>query len=323
MSPAQFEKQIEPRWQKLEKLLNEAEKSRPTAAVDELPAVFRQVCHDLSVAQHRMSPQRLTQRLNALAIRGYRVLERHSAGGWEAFARLFLVEFPQAVRAEWKLFWWCMALFYLPAVLIAVITPAHPEWAMALLGPDGMRQIESMYGEASKPSDYVHESFGSGFSAFCYYIWHNVSIDFKTFAGGLLGGVGALGVLLFNSLFLGSVFGYVHYSGNPLTLYTWVVAHGAPELTGIVISAMAGMRVGWSVLRPGRMERRTALVQAGRKALPLLTGAAVLTSIAAVLEGFWSPLDLPPLIKFTAGGVCWLLVAAFLLFSGRRQTDAA
>ncbi len=323
MTPAHFEKHIEPRWQKLEKLLTEAEKSHPSAEVEELPATFRQVCHDLSMAQHRMSPQRLTQMLNALAIRGYRVLERHSAGGWEAFTRLLLVEFPQAVRAEWKLFWWCTALFYLPAVLIAVITPSNPEWAMALLGPGGMVQIESMYGEASKPSDYVRESFGSGFSAFCFYIWNNVSIDFRTFAGGVLGGVGALFVLLFNSIQLGAVFGYVHYSGNPLTLYTWVVAHGAPELTGVVISAMAGMRLGWSVLRPGRLERRAALVLAGRKALPLLVGAAVMTSLAAVLEGFWSPMDLPPTIKFAAGGMCWLAVACFLLFSGRRQSNAA
>lgn len=323
MTPAQFEKQIEPRWQKLEALLMEAEKAHPTAAVEELPATFRQVCHDLSVAQHRMSPQRLTQHLNALAIRSYRVLERHSSGGWEAFARLLVVEFPQAVRAEWKLFWWCTALFYLPAVLIAVITPSHPEWAMSFLGPDTMVQIESMYGEASKPSDFVRESFGSGFAAFCHYIWNNVSIDFKIFAGGILGGVGALFVLLFNSLFFGAAAGYVHYSGNPLTLYSWVVAHGAPEMTGAVISAMAGMRVGWSVLRPGRMERRTALVLAGRKALPLLVGAAVMTSIAAVIEGFWSPMDLPLVIKFTAGGMCWLLVAAFLLLSGRRQTDEA
>ncbi|MBB5033525.1 stage II sporulation protein M [Prosthecobacter vanneervenii] len=323
MTPAQFEKQIEPRWQKLEKLLAEAEQNHPTAAVDELPATFRQVCHDLSVAQHRMSPQRLTQKLNALALRTYRVLERHSAGGWEAFVRLFFVEFPQAVRAEWRLFWWCTALFYLPAVLIAAITPAHPEWAMALLGPEGMVQIESMYGESSKPSDFVRESYGSGFAAFCFYIWNNVSINFKTFAGGILGGVGSLFVLMFNSLFLGAVFGYVHYSGNPMTLYAWVVAHGAPEITGMIIAAMAGMRVGWSVLRPGRMERREALVLAGRKALPLLIGAAILTSLAAVLEGFWSPLNLPLSIKFASGGMCWVLLTVFLLFSGRRSGNAA
>ncbi|MBE2285364.1 MAG: stage II sporulation protein M [Prosthecobacter sp.] len=323
MTPAQFEKHIEPRWQKLEKLLTDVEYGKPREDVEELPATFRQVCHDLSVAQHRMSPQRLTQQLNALAIRGYRVLERHSSGGWEGFVRLFIVEFPQAVRKEWRLFWWFTALFYLPAVLIALITPSHPEWAMALLGPDGMAQVESMYGESSKPSDYVRESFGSGFAAFCFYIWNNVDIDFKTFAGGIVGGVGSLFALLFNALFLGAVFGYVHYSGNPMTLYTWVIAHGAPELTGLVISAMAGMRVGWSVLRPGRLERRAALVLAGRKALPLLVGAAVLTSIAAVLEAFWSPLNLPPVMKFTAGGLCWVVLAVFLIFSGRGQADAA
>lgn len=323
MTPAQFEKHIEPRWQKLERLLTDVEQAKPLEDMGELPATFRQVCHDLSVAQHRMIPQRLTQKLNALAIRGYRVLERHRAGGWEAFVRLFVVEFPQAVRREWRLFWGCTALFYLPALLLAVLTPSHPEWSMALLGPEGMAQIESMYGEASTPADYVRESFGSGFAAFCFYIWNNVDINFKTFAGGALGGVGSLFVLLFNSLYLGAVFGYVHYSGNPLTLHTWVVAHGAPELTGVVISAMAGLRVGLSVLRPGRLERRVALVLAGRKALPLLVGAALLTSIAAVLEGFWSPLNLPPAIKFAAGGMCWLLLALFLMFSGRRQADAS
>ncbi len=322
MTPAQFEKHIEPRWQKLEKLLSDVERSKPQEDAAELPGAFRQVCHDLSVAQHRMSPQRIVQHLNELALRGYRVLERRTAGGWESFVRLLLVEFPQSVRAEWRLFWWCTALFYIPGLLLAIITPYYPEWAMALLGPDGMLKIESMYGPDSKPGDYVRESFGSGFAAFCFYIWNNVSIDFKTFAGGLLGGVGALFVLLFNALYLGAVFGYVNHAGNPLTLYTWVIAHGAPELTGIVISAMAGLRVGLSVLRPGRLERRAALVLAGRKALPLLIGAAVMTTLAAVIEGFWSPLDLPPLIKFTAGGVCWVLVAVFLIFSGREQRAA-
>lgn len=323
MTPAQFEKQIEPRWRKLEALLTEAEKSQPTAEVEELPAAFRQVCHDLSVAQHHMSPQRIIQRLNGLAIRAYRVLERRSAGGWESFVRLLLVEFPEGVRAEAKLFWWCTSLFYVPAVVIAMITPAYPEWAMAILGPEGMVQIEGMYGEDSSPGEFMRDKFGSNFAMFCFYIWNNVSINFKTFAGGMLGGVGSLFVLLFNALNLGAVAGYVHYSGNPVTLYTFVAGHSAPELTGLVISAMAGMRLGLSVLRPGRLERRAALVLAGRKALPLLIGAAVLTCFAAVIEGFWSAQKFAPAIKYTFGIINWLLVGAFLLFSGRRQANAA
>ena len=41
MTPAQFEKQIEPRWQKLERLMNDAESSKPKADIVELPATFR------------------------------------------------------------------------------------------------------------------------------------------------------------------------------------------------------------------------------------------------------------------------------------------
>lgn len=320
MTPAHFEKHIEPHWQKLEGLLKEVEKGKAPEDVAELPATFRLVCHDLSVAQHRMSAPRIIEHLNALALRGYRALERQRSGGWDAFVRLFFVGFPQAVRAEWRLFWFCTALFYVPAIVLALITPHYPEWSMALLGVDGMMQIDSMYGETSKPADYVRENFGSGFAAFCFYIWNNVGIDFRTFAGGLLGGVGALFVLVFNALYLGAVFGYVQYSGNPLTLSTWVVAHGAPELTGIVISAMAGLRLGLSVLRPGQLQRRDALVLAGRKAMPLIVGAAIFTSIAAVLEGFWSPLNFTPAIKFGVGGLCWLSVAAFLALSGRGRS---
>ena len=149
MTPAQFEKQIEPRWQKLERLMNDAESSKPKADVVELPATFRQVCHDLSVAQHRMSPQRLTQKLNDMAIRGYRILERRTAGGVEAFLNMMLVTFPQLVRKEWKLFWWCSAIFYVPLTVLITITPHYPEWSMALLGADGMAQAEEMYGHGS------------------------------------------------------------------------------------------------------------------------------------------------------------------------------
>ena len=323
MTPAQFEKHIEPRWQKLEKLLDEAEQSHPSAAVEELPATFRQVCHDLSMAQHRMSPQRLTQQLNALAIRAYRMLERQSSGGWEAFVRLFLVEFPQAVRAEWKLFWWCSAVFYVPTLLLIVVTPYYPEWSMAMLGPDGMMQAEMMYGKGSTLAANMRNRFGSDFQMFCFYIMHNIGIDFYTFASGLLAGIGSLIVLLFNGLSIGSMAGYIAYAGEPTLFYTFVVGHSAFEITGMIIAGMAGFRLGLCVLKPNRLSRRDALVLAGRKAMPLLVGAAIMTFSAAIIEGFWSAREFPAVIKYTFGGMCWVLVAAFLLFSGRRQTDAA
>ncbi len=322
MTPAQFEKEIEPRWQKLERLMNDVEKNKPQADAVELPATFRQVCHDLSVAQHRMSPHRTVQKLNDMAIRGFRLLERRTAGGFESFLNMMLVTFPQLVRQEWRLFWWCSAIFYVPLTVFILITPHYPEWSMALLGPDGMADAERMYGHGSNLIAERRGKFDSDFGMFCFYIWNNVSIDFKIFAGGLAGGVGALFALLFNGIYMGALAGYIRYAGDPESLLLWVSGHSALELTGMIIAGIAGFRLGLSVLKPGRMLRRDALVIAGRRALPLIIGAAVMTTLAAVIEGFWSPHQFTPLIKYTFGIVQFLLVAAFFMFAGRSRHAA-
>jgi uncharacterized membrane protein SpoIIM required for sporulation len=91
----------------------------------------------------------------------------------------------------------------------------------------------------------------------------------------------------------------------------------------MVISGVAGFRLGLTVLKPGRMLRRDALVLAGRQALPLILGAAMMTSLAAVIEGFWSPRQFAPVIKYSFGIVQWLLVASFFIFAGRGRAHAA
>lgn len=322
MNPAQFEEQNNARWERLERLLDEVDAGRRPPEVEEVPLLFRQACHDLSVAQHRMYGPRLTARLNALAIRGYRTLERRISGGWERLHEMAFRLFPRAVRSEARLVWLCMAIFWLPFLFLAVWTPHEPEWAMSLLGPEGMLQMELMYGQGTSPLEYMREEFGSNFAMFAFYIWNNVSIGLRTFAGGLLGGVGSIVILLFNGAHIGAATGYIHHACNPVTFYSFVSGHSAPELLGIVLSGVAGMRLGLSLVMPGPYDRRTALVLGGRRALVLLTGACLMIAFAAIIEGFWSAQPLPPWIKYSFGGVMWTLVLGWLLFSGKESHEA-
>jgi uncharacterized membrane protein SpoIIM required for sporulation len=322
MTPAQFEKENEARWQRLQALLDEVESKKKSEGVEELPQLFRQACHDLSVAQHRMYGPRLVGRLNALAINGYRTLERRISGGWERLAQMVFTEFPRAVREERGLFWFCMAMFWGPFLFLAAWTPFDPEWAMSILGPDGMIQMEMMYGKGTSPHDYMREEFGSNFGMFAFYIWNNVGIDLRTFAGGLLGGVGSIVIMLFNGAHLGAATGYVHHACNPETFYSFVAGHSAPELMGVVISGMAGMRLGLSLVKPGPYDRRTALVLGGRRALVLITGAALMTAFAAVIEGFWSANPFPPPLRYSVGGMMWLLTLGYLFLSGKERPHA-
>ncbi|HYF33666.1 MAG TPA: stage II sporulation protein M [Prosthecobacter sp.] len=322
MSPSQFQHDNEARWQRLQSMLDQVEKGAPVPDIAEFPTLFRQTCHDLSVAQHRMYGARLVDRLNTLAIDGYRVLERRITGGWERLYQLLARDFPREVRAEPRLFWLCMAIFWLPFFFFILWTPIDPEWTMALLGPDTMLKMEDMYGHGTSPLEAKREEFGSDFFMFAYYIFNNVGIDLRTFASGLLGGVGTIFVLLFNGLMIGAAAGYVNYACNPDTFWPFVAGHSAPELMGIVISGMAGLRLGWALVHPGNYDRRTALVLGGRRALLLITGAALMTAFAAIIEGFWSATPMQSWIKYTFGACMWILVLGYLAFSGRERHAA-
>jgi len=318
MTSRQFEEENEARWQSLQEAIDAVEKNRADEGVEQLPTLFRQVCNDLSLARHRIYDTELVERLNRLAIRGYRLLERRVSGGWERFAALTLRDFPRAVRAESRLFWFNMLLFWGPFLVLAIVTPFDPEWAMRLLGPKGMIQMEAMYGEHTSPEQYMRDEFGSNFMMFCFYIYNNVSIDLRAFAGGLLAGLGTLLIVLFNGAHLGAATGYVHHACNPQTFYSFVAGHSAPELMGVVVSGVAGMRLGLSLISPGRLDRRTALILGGRRALLLMLGACLMTAFAAVIEGFWSANPLPLWLKYGFGIGMWGLVITYLGFCGRR-----
>lgn len=321
MTPTQFQHDNEGRWQRLQVMLDAIEDGQPVENVEEMPVLFRQTCHDLSLAQHRMFGLRVVDRLNALAISGYRILERRMTSGWERLFQLLARDFPRAVRAEAGLFWFAMALFWLPFFFFICLTPFDPDWTMALLGSGGMMSMEKMYGHGTSPLTHMREEFGSDFAMFAFYIWNNIGINLRTFGSGLFG-IGTIFVLVFNGAYFGAAAGYVNYACNPETFYAFVSGHSAPELMAIVVAGVAGLRLGFSLVRPGAQDRRTALVLGGRKALLLIAGAAIMTGFAAIIEGFWSATPMQPWIKYTFGALMWILVLSYLAFSGKERHAA-
>jgi hypothetical protein len=45
--------------------------------------------------------------------------------------------------------------------------------------------------------------------------------------------------------------------------------------------------------------------------------------IAAMIEAFWSPADIPDLLKVTVGILMWILVGVYLSLSGRWEDRAS
>ena len=93
----------------------------------------------------------------------------------------------------------------------------------------------------------------------------------------------------------------------------------ALELTAIVLAGGAGLRVGHSLLSPGRLTRTQALVVAARQSVIIMYGALGMLLIAAAVEAFWSSQTwIPPLMKYSVAAVCWISVLSYLTLQGRR-----
>jgi uncharacterized membrane protein SpoIIM required for sporulation len=323
MTSGDFEHKNQERWAEYERLVSRLETGKTFPEAGQMPRRFRELCMDLSLAESRMYGARITERLNSLVIRGYEVIYRTRRAGWQKVLEFLTAGFPQAVRREWRLFWLCNLVFWLPFFAMMLSSMHDIRWIQAVLGAEGMVSMEDMYGGTEQQLSHLREEYGSNFMMFCFYIYNNVAIDFRIFAGGMAAGLGTLFFLLFNGLHLGAAAGYVNHACNPESFWSFVSGHSSFELLGMVVSGMAGMRLGLAILRPGRLPRVRALAEAGKQALPLIYGAALMTTMAAVIEGFWSAQPIPSEVKYGFGIAGWILHAVYFLLAGRRGADAA
>jgi uncharacterized membrane protein SpoIIM required for sporulation len=154
---------------------------------------------------------------------------------------------------------------------------------------------------------------------FGYYIRNNVGVAFQCFAGGLFVGLGSIFFLAVNGAFGGALAGYLTERGLGSTFYSFVATHSAFELTAIVLAGAAGLRLGHSLLAPGRLTRVHALILASRDAVVIVYGVTAMLIVAAGVEAFWSSANwLSPTLKYGVASLCWAAVFGYFIFQGRR-----
>jgi uncharacterized membrane protein SpoIIM required for sporulation len=208
-------------------------------------------------------------------------------------------------------------LFYGVAVTTALFVLSRPDSIYDLIPPFEVRMIEEMYNPSSE--HYLKPRVASGDAdMFGFYIYNNVSIAFRTFAGGAIAGIGSIVSLGFNALFFGAVAGDLIGKGFSNTFFTFIIAHSSFELTALIMVAYAGSVLGWSLFVTRGRSRASSLKAAGDKTLPLLAGSALFLVIAAVIEAFWSSRhELSSFLRFAVGTALWVAVAFYFVFGGR------
>ncbi|MCJ8168678.1 stage II sporulation protein M [Atopomonas sediminilitoris] len=319
MKQQQFEALRRADWQQFEQHLEQLEaRSKHTRNLDDFPKRYRALCQDKALAQSRAYSNALVERLGQLVSRGHQQLYRHRSRTLSRVIGFLLAEFPRAVRREWRAVGIASAFFYGPALLVGTLIFFFPELIYSLMDAEQVRGMEQMYDPSARRfgEGALRES-DSNWVMFGHYISNNIGIGFRTFATGLLLGIGSLFLLLFNGLVIGGVAGYLSQLGYVETFFGFVIAHGAFELTAITLAGAAGLKLGWALIAPGALSRLQALQQAAQQSMSLVYGVILFLLIAAFIEAFWSSMNLAFSTKLMVGAVMWLWVGAYLGWMGR------
>ncbi|MCL2720773.1 MAG: stage II sporulation protein M [Treponema sp.] len=200
--------------------------------------------------------------------------------------------------------------------LLCVTSPDLPR---ELISPEDLHNIETMYNPENNLYLRPREVTGDA-DMFGYYIYNNISIAFRTFAGGIFAGIGSLFFLCLNAGYLGIISGHIINVGYSNTFFPFVIAHGSFELTAIVFSAYAGLLLGYRFFVTKGLSRSASIKKAGKDALPIIAGSALMLVIAAAIEAFWSSKHMLPIqLRVGTGIVLWVLLLVYFLFAGKAR----
>ena len=322
MKQSLFESRHQHQWQTFAEQLKQLEQGKAKAAdVADFPHQYRRLCQHLALAQQRGYSSYLVDPLQQLALRGHQQLYRHRSQLTANILAFLLADFPRLVREQWRFVLIAGLLFFGSLAGIALLVYLFPDLVYSIIGPQQVAEMQGMYNpDASRLGRAAERAASEDWMMFGYYVMHNIGIAFQTFAAGLLFGLGSVFFLIFNGLVIGAVSGHLTDIGYGQTFWSFVIGHGAFELSAITLAGAAGLQLGWALVAPGRLARSEALRLAARKSVRMLCGVMVFLLIAAFIEAYWSSTTrIEPWIKYAVGAALWLLVAAYLTLAGRSR----
>jgi uncharacterized membrane protein SpoIIM required for sporulation len=301
------------RWARLGNLIQDANgrvERLPPGDVLELGRLYRSASSDLAVARRDFALDAATERLNDLVAAAHALVYSEAPTSGRRLRRFFLQELPSSVRANSRFTAVSFAAFAIPLLVTFAIGLLLPEIAATALPPETRQHLAERRLWTDIPEGY-RPLMGP------LIIVNNVRVAITAFAGGLTAGAFTLYVLIGNGAFLGTVLAVVHGYGLSGGLLAFTAAHGPLEISCIVLSGGAGLRLAWALLRPGDRSRRDALRLAGAQAIRVMLLIIPALGVAGIIEAFLSPSDAPLTLKIVVGVVAALGLWGYIAFVGR------
>jgi uncharacterized membrane protein SpoIIM required for sporulation len=283
------------------------------ADLRDLPIVYRRAITALAEARARDVPIAQLARLERVLIAAHGLLyapEPPRLG--RAFAAL-LREIPEVVKRSGRALALAIGICALGGLWGYAVIRADPARAIALLSPELIENARNFKGGPTRAGDPLYGVF---------YFTNNAKVALTVYALGASFGLGTVVILLYNGIVLGGTLALVLSAGASSRFFSFVLAHGGIEMLAIFIAAAAGLEMGYAMLRPGWKRRGDALRDAAHATLPMALGAALLLSVAGLVEGWISPKPLAIATKALIGGSLLGAALLYLILGGRAHRRA-
>jgi uncharacterized membrane protein SpoIIM required for sporulation len=298
-----------PHWDRLSALLAQCDASGlgqlSRAELQELALLYRQVAADLSVLRQDSTSRTYALHVNQLLARAHHIIYSGRKASLLTLFRFLRDEYPAIFQRQIGYVAAALAVSAAFGLLGAALTNARPEFMRHFVGPEMIATME-------RHTMWTESVVSVAPMASSAIMTNNLSVCFISFAGGIVFGLGTFFSLYVNGMMLGVIGAACHHYDMSLALWSFVAPHGSLELPSILIAGGAGFRLGHAMLFPGALRWRESVARGGIEATQLISGIIPLLVIAGSLEGFFSPSHAPIWLKFTVGGLLFVLLNLWL-----------
>ncbi|MCK5543323.1 MAG: stage II sporulation protein M, partial [Desulfobacterales bacterium] len=197
MRQEHFEQQNRELWDEFNEIIKALEKVSlkriQSKRALRLPFLYRQICNHYALSLSREYSPALVDYLHSMALEGHKYIYKYHNPLLSKIIEFLSMGFPKALRQNLIYFIIALLVFLLPALLTGYYCYQKHELIYSILDDDKVAQVEYMYDPTNRKVGRAESrSSATNIAMFGFYIKNNIGIGFRTFAGGILAGIGTL-----------------------------------------------------------------------------------------------------------------------------------
>jgi len=274
-------------------------------SLNEFMNMYNTACSHLSYSRTYYGNSATTSYLNRLVASAHSYIYTTKKSTVKNLIRFFSIEFPLIIRANLRFFVFSSGLLLIATIVSFVFTMISTDNAVAFIPEEYIYGI--LEGDVNAPRAISDPAVISNFI-----FTNNIKVGISAFALGVSFGLGTCYVLIKNGFMIGSLAALYNIKNANFLFWSLILPHGILELFAIFVCGAAGIKMGYSLINPGQYSRKDSFILRSKTALKMVLGTIPIFITAGFIEGYFTPLAIPEIIKYVFALLTLVLLILYI-----------